>query len=81
MHSTSLVTLLISISVCSLFCQGSKEVLFSIRWMPGSDLNFLTYGKSHLGFWKVNTADGGKLHLTKRSGVFEVWGIEFSTDQ
>ncbi|XP_066918550.1 77 kDa echinoderm microtubule-associated protein-like isoform X2 [Clytia hemisphaerica] len=48
----------------------SKEALFSLKWQPNTDNAFMTYGKSHIGFWKINN-ENGTTALTRRNGVFD----------
>lgn len=48
----------------------SKELIFGINWNPISTLSFVTYGKSHLGFWEFNS-DPKNCQLTKKMGIYE----------
>ena len=52
--------------------QGSPEPIFSVKSNPVNEKLFVSYGKSHLAFWTIETLSTNKLGLIKKMGIYDV---------
>jgi len=54
--------------------KGSKDPIFGVKCNPVSELSFVTYGKSHLAFWKMEYLEAKSKHrigLGKKLAIYD----------